>query len=81
MAEPNKFAVVFERTSTGFSAYVPDLPGCVAMGDTVEETQALISEGIEIYLEELREDGDAIPVPSAFRVEFIDVPLQFAKAG
>ncbi len=51
------------------------------MGDTVEETQALISEGIEIYLEELREDGADMPVPSAFRVEFVDFPQQFAKAS
>ena len=73
--------VVFFSRSNGFGAYVPDLPGCVAVADTLEETQASISEGIEIYLEELREDGAPIPVPSAFRVEFVDVPQQFAKAS
>ncbi len=81
MTEPSKFAVVFEKSANGFGAYVPDLPGCVAVADTLEETQALIHEGIEIYLEELREDGAPIPRPSAFRVEFIEVPQQFAKAS
>ena len=81
MTETSKFAVIFERSSNGFGAYVPDLPGCVAVGDTLEETQALIEEGIELYLEELREDGAPIPTPSAFRIEFVDVPQQFAKAS
>jgi predicted RNase H-like HicB family nuclease len=42
-----KYLVLFEKTSTGYSAYVPDLPGCIATADTLEETKRLIREGIE----------------------------------
>lgn len=51
------FAVIYEKTSTGYSAYVPDLPGCIAAGATFEETAELIRGAIEIHLESLREDG------------------------
>ena len=59
-----RYAVVIERTPTGFSAYVPDLPGCVSVGRTREEMDRNIREAIELYLDELRETGAAIPVPS-----------------
>jgi predicted RNase H-like HicB family nuclease len=48
---------VFAKTKTGYSAHVPDLPGCIATGATLEETQQLIREAIEMHLEGLREDG------------------------
>jgi predicted RNase H-like HicB family nuclease len=59
-----KYAVVFEKTSTGYSAYVPDLPGCVSAGATLEEAADLIRSGIAIHLNAMREDGDTIPEPT-----------------
>ena len=59
-----KYAVIFEKSSDGYGAYVPDLPGCVAVGDTIEETQQLITEAIELHLEGMREDGEPIPMPT-----------------
>lgn len=60
-----KYAAVIEQTGNGFSAYVPDLPGCVAAGDTRAETEALIREAVAEHLELLREGGDLIPEPQA----------------
>ena len=57
------FTVIYEKTGMGYSAYVPDLPGCIATGATVEETSELIRGAIEIHLESMREDGDPIPNP------------------
>lgn len=59
-----KYLVIYEKTTTGYSAYVPDLPGCITTGTTLEETEQLIQEAIELHLEGLREDGDPIPEPS-----------------
>ena len=53
-----KYAVIFEKSRTGYGAYVPDLPGCVAVGKTLKETQRLIREAIELHLQGMREDGD-----------------------
>jgi predicted RNase H-like HicB family nuclease len=60
-----KFAVIYEKTATGYSAYVPDLPGCVAGGATLEETAELIRGAIELHLETMREDGDSVPEPTS----------------
>jgi predicted RNase H-like HicB family nuclease len=62
-----KYVVVIERTDTGFSAYVPDLPGCVAAGDTIDETENLIRGAIEMHVRGLREDGIEAPDPSIIR--------------
>ena len=59
------YTVIIEKTGNGYSAYVPDLPGCVAAGDTREETEALISEAVTYHLELLRESGDPVPEPEA----------------
>jgi predicted RNase H-like HicB family nuclease len=59
-----KYAVLFERTETGFSAYVPDLPGCVAAGATFEETADLMRGAMQMHLAGMREDGDPIPEPT-----------------
>ena len=59
-----KYAVIYEKTNTGYSAYVPDLPGCIAAGSTLEETGELIRGAIELHLETMREDGDLIPEPT-----------------
>jgi predicted RNase H-like HicB family nuclease len=67
-----RYAVVIEKASNNYSAYVPDLPGCVATGATVAETEAQIREAIEFHLEGLREDGLPIPSPSS-QVEYVDV--------
>ena len=58
-----RYAVVIESAEGNHSAYVPDLPGCMAVGDTIEETQAAIREAIRFHLAGLREDGDPIPEP------------------
>lgn len=60
-----KYLIVIEKSSNGYGAYVPDLLGCVTVGDTVEEVKANIREAIELHLEGMREDGEPIPVPSA----------------
>ena len=58
-----KYAIVIERGENNLSAYVPDLPGCIATGRTVEEIEGNIREAIELHLEGLREDGELIPEP------------------
>ena len=58
-----RFAVIVEKGETSFGAYVPDLPGCIAAGDTREEVLQLIHEAIEFHVERLREDGQPIPEP------------------
>jgi predicted RNase H-like HicB family nuclease len=58
-----RYAVLFEKTDTGYSAHLPDLPGCVAAGLTYEETSDLIRGAIRMHLASLAEDGEAIPEP------------------
>lgn len=67
-----RYAVVIERAEGNFSAYAPDLPGCIATGATVAEAEAEIREAIEFHLESMREDGLPIPPPSS-RVEYVEV--------
>lgn len=67
-----RYAIVIESAENNFSAYVPDLPGCVATGTTVEETEDLIREAIEFHLEGLRADNQPIPTPSS-RVDYVEV--------
>ena len=69
----SRYAVVFERSRTGYGAYVPDLPGCVAAAATLEETEELIREAIGLHLDGMREDGDDIPSPTTV-AEMIEVP-------
>ena len=59
-----KYAVVIERGPKNFSAYVPDLPGCITTAKTLEEIEENIREAIELHLEGLREDGEPIPEPT-----------------
>ncbi len=59
-----KYAVIYERSSNGWGASIPDLPGCVALGFTLEETEELIRGAVEQHLRAMREDGDPIPEPS-----------------
>jgi predicted RNase H-like HicB family nuclease len=59
------YVVVFEKSATGWAAYVPDIPGVVSTGRTKQEVQQLIREAIEFHLEGLREDNLPVPEPSA----------------
>jgi predicted RNase H-like HicB family nuclease len=59
-----EYTVIYERGQTNWGAYVPDLPGCVSIGDTLAEVQENIREAIALYLEVLKEDGQPIPEPS-----------------
>jgi predicted RNase H-like HicB family nuclease len=60
-----QYAIVIERVpGSNYSAYVPDLPGCVATGDTLEEVKQLMEEGIAFHLEGMHEDGSPIPEPT-----------------
>ncbi len=67
-----RYAIVIENAGGNYSAYVPDLPGCIATGSTVEGTEQAIREAIELHLEGLREDGNPIPPPSS-RVDYVEV--------
>jgi len=74
-----EYVVIFEEDENGCSAYVPDLPGCVAAGDTLEEVKVLITEGIGFHIEGLRASGAvvprtslmfSVPIPNALGVSF-----------
>lgn len=67
-----RYAIVIEKASSNYAAYVPDLPGCVATGSTVVETETQIREAIELHLEGLRADGMPIPPPNS-QVEYVEV--------
>jgi predicted RNase H-like HicB family nuclease len=60
-----RFAVVIEKGAKNYSAYVPDLPGCVSVGDTLDEVKAEIRETIAFHIEGMREDGLPIPSPTS----------------
>ena len=60
-----RYAVVIEKIGGNFGAYVPDLPGCIATGHSVDELENLIREAIELHIEGMREDGDLPPPPNA----------------
>jgi predicted RNase H-like HicB family nuclease len=67
--EMTKYAVLYARTATGYSAHVPDLPGCIGAAATLEETRKLMREAIEGHLECMREFGFAIPEPTTLAEE------------
>jgi predicted RNase H-like HicB family nuclease len=67
-----RYAVVFEKAKGNYAAYVPDLPGCVATGASIEETEREIQEAIRFHLEGLRADGLPVPEPSS-RVDYVEV--------
>src|SRR5271166_5495078 len=64
MSDVLKYTVIFEKSVDGYGAYVPDLPGCVTVGETLEETERNIREAITGHLEVMRELGDPIPEPT-----------------
>ncbi len=61
-----EYAVIYEKGPTSWGAYLPDLPGLVASGDTLEEVKELIKEGLELHLDAMLEDGDPIPEVTSF---------------
>jgi predicted RNase H-like HicB family nuclease len=67
-----KYAVVFEKAESNWAAYVPDLPGCITTGCTLEETKHNIREAVELHLEAMKEVGEPIPPPTA-DVDFVEL--------
>jgi predicted RNase H-like HicB family nuclease len=68
-----RYAIVIERADANYAAYVPDLPGCVATGETVEQTERRLLQAIEIHVKGLREDRLPVPEPSSV-VDYLEVP-------
>jgi predicted RNase H-like HicB family nuclease len=68
-----RYAIVVERAERNYAAYVPDLPGCVATGDSIEEAEGLLREAIALHVAGLREDGLPVPEPSSV-VDYLEVP-------
>ena len=66
-----RFAIVIEQAEGNYSAYVPDLPGCVATGDTVEDVEREIREAIRFHVDGLKEDGLPVPAPTS-SVEYVE---------
>ena len=67
-----KYLIILEKTSTGYSAYSPDLPGCVSAGDTAAETEANMREAIEFHIEGLLQEGLSVPLPQS-RASYVEV--------
>lgn len=67
-----RYAIVIEQGPTSYGAYVPDLPGCVAVGETVDEVTVLIREAIEFHLEGMRDAGEPIPEPTS-QMAYVEV--------
>ena len=67
-----RYAIVIDKTENNYGAWAPDLPGCVALGDTVEEVERRMRSAIEMHLAGMREDGQPIPQPSVL-VNYVDV--------
>jgi predicted RNase H-like HicB family nuclease len=73
-----RYAVLIEKGPASFGAYVPDLPGCVAVGDTAEGVRRLIAEAIAFHIEGLKADGDHVPEPSSL-CEYVEVWARAAQ--
>ena len=85
-----RYLVIFEQGDTNYSAYVPDLPVCVAVGDTLEKTRKEIAEAMKFHIECLQEDGEIIPKPtsklsdqtsSGVTVEFVEVEIDNTRTA
>jgi predicted RNase H-like HicB family nuclease len=70
----SKFLVIFEETATGYSAFSPDLPGCVATGATRDEVEARMKEVIEFHLEGMKQEGYSVPEPTT-RSAYLEVTV------
>lgn len=69
-----RYAIVIEKAGSNFSAYVPDLPGCIATGSTVQETEQSLREAIALHLQGLMEDGLALPEPTSV-VDYVELQV------
>jgi predicted RNase H-like HicB family nuclease len=69
-----RYSILIEKTKTGFSAYLPDLPGCIATGRAKQQVRRRIQEAVEIHLQSMLEDGDRIPEPTS-QCEYLNVQL------
>jgi predicted RNase H-like HicB family nuclease len=67
-----RYAIVIEKGPTSYGAYVPDLPGCIAVGDTEQEVRELIVEAIDFHIEGMRENGEDVPEPRT-QVEYVEI--------
>jgi predicted RNase H-like HicB family nuclease len=67
------YLAIYEKTATGYSAYVPDLPGCITTGSTLEETKRFMEEAVEYHIEGMLEDGLPIPEPTT-AASLVEVP-------
>ena len=67
-----RYGTVIEKGESSYGAYVPDLPGCVAVGETQEEVETLIREAIQFHIEGLREEGLPVPEPTS-SFEYVEV--------
>ena len=67
-----RYAIVIEKAENNYAAYLPDLPGCVATGQTIEETEQQIREAIDLHLRGMREDGLPVPEPSS-GVDYVEI--------
>ena len=67
-----RYAVVIENAGPNYSAYVPDLPSCIATGSSISDVEREIREAIEFHIEGMREDGDPIPAPSS-SVQYVEI--------
>lgn len=74
MSEALRYAVVFERSRDGFGAYVPDLPGCVTVGDTLAETESNIREAIAGHIAIMKEYGEKVPPPTSL-AQYVEIPI------
>ena len=70
-----EIGVLIERTDTGYSAYSPDLPGCVAAGETIDETKRLMREAIDLYISEIRLSGTPLPKSSTVAFEVFKIAV------
>jgi predicted RNase H-like HicB family nuclease len=68
-----RYPIIIEKGPTSYGAYSPDLPGCVAVGDTIEEVKQLMQKAIELHIKGLLEDGEPLPTPS--EADWVEVPV------
>lgn len=71
-----KYLIIVEKSGNGYSAYAPDLPGCVAAGSTINETEAIMKEAIKFHIEGMLDEGLEIPKPTSREAEFVKINLR-----
>ena len=69
-----RYTVIYEKSATGYGAYVPDLPGLGVVGKTLDDTKKLIREGIEAHIQVMREHGEVVPEPTS-TAEVVEIPF------